>query len=103
MAENKKRVPFAVQIVLAVLIIGLLVFFVTRVSGPAAQFEAIQYGMSKKEVLTKLGEPDHISNDLDENVVYFYGAFSKGRWVTLKLTVDSRDIVIDMLNDKSLN
>lgn len=99
MAENIKRVPFVVKIVLTVLIIGLLVFFVTRVSGPAAQFEAIQYGMSKTEVLTKLGEPDYIRSDLDGNSVYVYGAFSKGRWVTLILTVDSRDIVIDKLND----
>ncbi len=99
MAKNRKQVSFIVQIVIVVLFIGLLVFFIIQVSSPTAQFEVIQYGMSKKEVLTKLGEPDHIKNDLDGNAVYFYGDFWKGVWVTTKLTIDSRDIVIDTMND----
>ena len=99
MAKDSKLMIFAVKIALAVLAVGLLVFFGIRESGPRARFEAIPNGMSKQEVLERLGEPDHGTNDLDGNTVYFYGDFSGGRWITLKVTIDSGDIVIGRLDD----
>ena len=99
MAKNSKLILFAVKIAVAVLVVGLLVVFGIRKSGPRARFKAIQIGMSKQEVLERLGEPDHATDGLDGNTVYFYGDSLGGRWITLKVTIDGRGIVIGRLDD----
>ena len=63
-------------------------FFASRHAVPVAAFDQVEIGKPEEAVRRLLGAPQHIRQDDEDTIAWFYGGFPRGRWCTMEVFFD---------------